>query len=182
MKAGWANGIRRIAVFALLSGATWAHTQAQQDAPQPTPPSEPKATASATNGAPVLAVRVVNEDGRVLSESPAGITVETGKPLDPARVSESLRALYRSGDYADLRAVATQVTGGMRLDFVVHENLFFNQVLIRGVTPPPTEASAAAAIQLSLGQVYRRSAVDEALERLRDTLRDEGLYTAEGSA
>ncbi|HEV3375122.1 MAG TPA: POTRA domain-containing protein [Candidatus Acidoferrum sp.] len=158
------------------------HTQAQQDAPQSTPPSGPTATASSTNGAPVLAVRVVNEDGRVLSESPAGMTVEIGKPLDPARVSESLRALYRTGDYDDLRAVATPVKGGMRLDFVVHENLFFNQVLIRGVTAPPTEASAAAAMQLSLGQVYRRSAVDEALERLRDTLRDEGLYTAEASA
>jgi outer membrane protein insertion porin family len=182
MKVGWANGIRRIAVFALLSGATWVHTRAQQDAPQSTPPSGPITTASSANGAPVLAVRVVNEDGHVLSESPAGITVETGKPLDPARVSESLRALYRTGDYDDLRAVATHVTGGMQLDFVVHENLFFNQVLIRGVTAPPTEASAAAAMQLSLGQVYRRSGVDEALERLRDTLRDEGLYTAKASA
>jgi outer membrane protein assembly factor BamA len=182
MKAGWASGIWGIAVFALLSGATRAHAQAQQDAPQPAPPSGPIAMASSTNGAPVLAVRIVTEDGRVLFESPTGITVETGKPLDPARVSESLRALYRTGDYDDLRAVATRVTGGMRLDFVVHENLFFNQVLMRGVTAPPTEASAAAAMQLSLGQVYRRSAVAEALERLRDTLRDEGLYTAEASA
>jgi len=182
MKVGWANETWSIAVFALLSGATWAHAQAQQDAPRETAPSGPIATLSSTNGAPVLAVRVVTENGRVLSESPAGIAVEIGKPLDPARVSESLRALYRTGDYADLRAVATQVEGGVRLDFVVHENLFFNQVLIRGLTAPPTEASAAAAMQLSLGQVYRRSAVDEGLDRLRDTLRDEGLYTAKASA
>jgi outer membrane protein assembly factor BamA len=182
MKAGWASGIWGIAVFALLSGATQARAQAQQDTPKGTAPSGPIATDSSTNDARVLLVRIVTEDGRVLSESPAGITVETGKPVDPARVSESLRALYRTGDYDDLRAVATRVTGGMRLDFVVHENLFFNQVLIRGVTAPPTEASAAAAMQLSLGQVYRRSAVDEALERLKDTLRDEGLYSAEASA
>jgi outer membrane protein insertion porin family len=182
MKVGWANETWRIAVFALLSGATWVHAQAQQDAPQATVPSGPIVTLSSENSAPVLAVRVVTENGRVLSESAAGITVETGKPLDPARVSESLRALYRTGDYDDLRAVATPVEGGVRLDFVVHENLFFNQVLIRGLTAPPTEASAAAAMQLSLGQVYRRSAVDEALDRLRDTLRDEGLYTAEASA
>jgi outer membrane protein insertion porin family len=182
MKVGWTNGIWRIAVVALLSGATLAHSEAKQDASQATSPNGPIATVSSTNGAPVLAVRVVTEDGRVLSESPAGITVEIGKPLDPARVSESLRALYRTGDYDDLRAAATPVEGGMRLDFVVHENLFFNQVLIRGLTAPPTEASAAAAMQLSLGQVYRRSAVDEALDRLRDTLHDEGLYTAQASA
>src|SRR6202521_3788225 len=172
MKAGWASGIWGIAVLALLSGAARAHAQAQQDTPKGTAPSGPIGADSSTNDARVLLVRIVTEAGRVLFESPAGITVETGKPLDPARVSESLRALYRTGDYDDLRAVATQVEGGVRLDFVVHENLFFNQVLIRGLTAPPTEASAAAAMALSLRQVYRRSAVDEGLDRLRDTLRD----------
>jgi outer membrane protein insertion porin family len=127
-------------------------------------------------------MRIVTEDGRVLSELPASLSVEIGKPLDRAQVSESLRALYRTGDYADLRAVATPVEGGVRFDFIVRENLFFNQVLIRGLTAPPTDASAAAAMQLSLGQVYRRAAVDEALDRLRETLREEGLYTAEVSA
>ncbi len=182
MKVSWANEIRRIAVFTLLLGATRAHAQAQQDAPLATPPSGPSAAAPSLNDTPVLAMRVVTEDGRVLSESPKGLSVEIGKPLDRARVSESLRALYRTGDYADLRAVAIPAQGGMRLDFIARENLFFNQVQIRGLTAPPTEASAVAAMQLSLGQVYRRAAVDEALDRLRETLRDEGLYTAEVSA
>jgi len=35
---------------------------------------------------------------------------------------------------------------------------------------------------LTLGQTYRRAVVDEALERLRETLREEGLYQAEVSA
>src|SRR6266481_8979089 len=173
MKVSWANEIRRIAVFTLLFGATRAHAQAQQDVPLAAP---------SLNDAPVLTMRVVTEDGRVLSESPTGLSVEIGKPLDRARVSESLRALYRTGDYADLRAVAIPAQGGMRLDFIARENLFFNQVQIRGLTAPPTEASAVAAMQLSLGQVYRRAAVDEALDRLRETLRDEGLYTAEVAA
>jgi outer membrane protein insertion porin family len=169
MKVSWANEIRCIAVFTLLFGAPRAHAQAQQVTPS-------------LSDAPVLAMRVVTEDGRVLSESPMGLPVEIGKPLDRARVSESLRALYRTGDYADLRAVAIPVQGGVRLDFIARENLFFNQVQIRGLTAPPTEASAVAAMQLSLGQVYRRAAVDEALDRLRETLREEGLYTAEVSA
>src|SRR5437879_10361602 len=37
-------------------------------------------------------------------------------------------------------------------------------------------------MQIALGQTYRRAIVDEALERLRETLRDEGLYRAEVSA
>src|SRR2546428_10515672 len=125
---------------------------------------------------------LVKENGEVLSNAPAGITVQTGKPVDRAKIAESLRSLYRTGDYADLRAVITPEADGARLDFVVRKNLFFNQVRIEGLSAPASEASAAAAMQIALGQTYRRAIVDEALERLRETLRDEGLYRAEVSA
>ena len=134
------------------------------------------------NGQLAVAVRIVTDDGRVLAESPPGLSIQTGKPLDPAQVAESLRTLYRTGDYTDLRAVATPVAGGVRIDFVVREQLFFNRVVILGLVAPPSDASAIAAMQLSLGQVYRRDSLDEGLERLRDTLREEGLYAAEVSA
>lgn len=130
----------------------------------------------------VVAVRIVKEDGQVLSDSPTGISLEAGKTLEREKIAESLRTLYRTGDYADLRAVVTPVADGVRLDFVVRENLFFNQLRIDGLTAPPSEASAAASMQLTLGQTYRRAVVDEALERLRETLREEGLYKAEVSA
>src|SRR6202790_3994893 len=171
MKSGWANGLRGIIVaLALLSGA--AATRAQT--PQISSPSSEPAEQSV-----VLATRVVSEDGRVLSEPIKGINVETGKPLDRTKIAESLRLLYKTGDYSDLRATITTVPGGVRLDFVARENLFFNQVLIDGLIPPPSEASAVAATQLNLGQTYRVALVDEAAERLRETMRQEGLYTAE---
>lgn len=130
----------------------------------------------------MVAVRIVTEDGRVLSESPPGIAVEIGKPLDREQVARSLRALYGRGDYTDLKAVVTAVGSGVRLDFVVRESLFFNSVLIEGLTPPPTDTSAAAAMQLTLGRPFRQEDVDEGLARLRDVLKEEGLYTAQVSA
>src|SRR5438552_2061163 len=173
MKSGWNYGLRGIVALALLTGAAPTRGQAPQDiSVADNTKEEPK----------IVAIRIVKEDGQVLSESPAGITVETGKALDRGRIAESLRTLYRTGEYADLRAVVTPVTDGVRLDFVVRENLFFNRVRIEGLTAPPSESSAAAAMQLALGQAYRRTAVDEALERLRETLREEGLYQAEVSA
>src|SRR5882672_1907461 len=172
MKLGWANGLRGIAALALLTGAATMHGQTPPDARTTNTAAEPI----------VVAVRIVKEDGTVLSEAPAGITVEAGKALDREKVAESMRALYRTGDFSDLRAVAVQVEGGVRLDFVARENLFFNQVRIEGLSAPPSDASAAAAMQLTLGQTYRKSAVTEALERLKETLRDEGLYQAEVSA
>src|SRR5215471_4106743 len=167
-------GLWGIVAFGLLPGAARLHSQAPvQDASTNTKGSEPV----------VVAVRIVREsDSQVLAESPAGISVELGKPLDRAKVAESLRALYRTGDYADLRAVVTPVADGVRLDFVARENLFFNQVRLEGLQAPPSEASAAAAMQIGLGQTYRKQTVDEALERLRETLREEGLYQAQVSA
>ncbi len=166
MKLGCTNGLRGLLALALLSGVATAHAQTLQ-------------SETSTNGEPVVvSARIVTEDGRVLKETVAGINVEVGKPLDRAKVAQSLRMLYRTGDYADLRAAIATVPGGARLDFVVRENLFFNQVLIEGLVAPPSDASAVAATQLNLGQPYRSDLVDEAKERLRETLRQEGLYTA----
>src|SRR6266568_5007137 len=173
MKSGLANGLRGIVVLALLTGAVATRAQTPQDSSAAgVEPEEPK----------IVAIRIVKEDGQVLSDSPLGVAVETGKALDRGKIAESLRALYRTGDYDDLRAVAIPVPDGVRLDFVVRENMFFNQVRIQGLPAPPSEASAAAAMQIALGQTYRQAAVNEALERLRETLRDEGLYRAEVSA
>src|SRR5215471_19049303 len=167
-------GLWGIVAFGLLPGAARLHSQAPvQDASTNTKGSEPV----------VVAVRIVREsDSQVLAESPAGISVDIGKPLDREKVAESLRALYKTGDYADLKAVVTPVSDGVRLDFVARESLFFNQVRLEGLQPPPTEASASAVMQIGLGQTYRKQMVDEALERLRETLREEGLYQAEVSA
>ena len=119
MKLVRVNAWRGIAVVALLTGAVPAHAQTPTD--MPTANSNP---AEAT----VVAVRIVKENGEVIAEGPSGIAVKAGKPLDPVKVADSLRALYRTGDYADLKAVAAPVAGGVRLDFVAHENLFFNQI------------------------------------------------------
>jgi len=173
MKSGWANEWRGIFALALLTGA--APTRAQ--APRVT-----SVTGVAEEEPKIVAIRIVKEDGQILSDWPSGIAVETGKTLDRGKIADSLRALYRTGDYADLRAVVTPVADGVRLDFLVRENLFFNQVRIEGLTAPPSDASAAAAMQLTLGQAYRQAAVNEGLERLRETLREEGLYQAEVSA
>ncbi|HEY6390615.1 MAG TPA: POTRA domain-containing protein, partial [Bryobacteraceae bacterium] len=175
MKSRWGNGLRGMAALALLTGA--APMRAQAPAPQ-----DAVAKGVEKEEPAIVAVRIVKEDGQVVSEAPMGISVETGKALDRGKVAESLRALYRLGDYADIRAVVTPVSNGVRLDFVVRENLFFNQVRIEGLAAPPSDASAAAAMQIILGQTYRQAVLNEAVERLRETLHEEGLYRAELTA
>jgi len=158
--------------LALLTGALPTCARSRQE-------TLPSATGTQPN---VVEVRIVREDGKILAESPRGIAVETGKPLEREQIADSLRALYRTGDYADLKAVATSAPGGIRLDFVARENFFFNQIRFEGLVAPPSDASASAAMQLGLGQTYRKALVNEALVRLKETLREEGFYTAEVSA
>src|SRR6202171_2389667 len=139
MKAHCGQGLRTIVAATLLIGVVWGPAQAQHGTPavQRTA-SAPEIDASATEL--VASVRIVTEDARVLSEKPAGLPIAIGKPLDRDQVAESIRALYRTGDYADVRAVSTPVDGGVRIDFVVREQLYFNQVIMHGLGPSPTRA------------------------------------------
>jgi outer membrane protein insertion porin family len=126
----------------------------------------------------LVSVRLVLEDGSVLSTNPSGLAVELGKPVDKEEVATSIRTLYQTGDYADIKAMIEPDGQGVRLDFVVRESLFINQVIVEGLKPPPSDSSAVAAMQLLLGQTYYPRDVDDAMARLLDTLRDEGLYQA----
>jgi outer membrane protein insertion porin family len=177
MKLNWANKLRATAGVALL-GCASSLSSGAQSAPNPESLAPANKQTASESTALVREVRIVTEDGRVLSPAPTTLAVKIGRVLDRAQVAESLRTLYRTGTYSDLRATSTPVAGGVRVDFVVREQLFFNQVLILGLLSPPTDASAAAAMQLTLGQPFRQDAVTEGVERLRDTLREEGLYTA----
>lgn len=75
----WGTGILGIAACALLLGAAPCYGQAQAGAP-------PAAT---TVAAPIVAVRIVKEDGHVLAESPTGIAVEIGNPRIAIRLQRA---------------------------------------------------------------------------------------------
>ncbi len=90
----------------------------------------------------------------------------------------SLKLLYATGRYAQIRTDATPVADGLRIDFVVEKNLFNNVLRIEGLKEPPTEASALAALRMPLGEPFREAVLAEGMTRLSDSLRDEGLYTA----
>ena len=131
-------------------------------------------------GAPrVVAVRIVAESGAVLEENPAPLTLQPGQSFSLDAERQTLRELFRTGRYADLRAVLTPVAGGVRLDYVVRPNLFINQVRVTGLREPPSEGLAESSLQLNLGEPFRQSDMDPALARLRQTLANDGFYQAQ---
>jgi outer membrane protein insertion porin family len=148
------------ALFLIFPGLTDA---------QSAPPNEPPR---------VVAVRVITESGTALAENPREITIQSGQPFTLEAEAAALRELYRTGKYADLRAELTDVPGGVRLDFVVRQNLYINRVQITGLKEPPSDSAALAALRLNLGEAFTEAGMKEAVARLQQTLADEGLYQA----
>jgi outer membrane protein insertion porin family len=129
-------------------------------------------------GRSVTEIRVVDEHGATVSLKTPGLAIAIGKPLDFGDERASLRTLYRTGDFAEIRVAAQPAADGVRIDFIVRRNYYNNVVRISGLKEPPTEPAAIAALRLNLGEPFRESALREAVERLQDLLRTEGLYLA----
>jgi len=132
---------------------------------------------TSVEGRTVSEVRVVDEKGQEVGKIPV-LPLETGKPFDFAIERQSLRVLYSTGDYSDIRVTTTPESSGLRVDFIVQGNYYNNVIRILGLKEPPTEPAALAAMRLALGEPFRESAFQEAIGRLKDTLRSEGLYQA----
>ena len=126
----------------------------------------------------VADIRVVDESGKDISANLPAIPLQAGRPFDLAEERESLRKLYFTGDYSDIRATATTVSGGSRVDFIVRRNYYNNLVRVDGLKEPPSEPAALAALRLNLGDPFRESTLRPAIDRLQDALRAEGLYLA----
>ena len=129
-------------------------------------------------GRSISQVRVIDESGRPVSESIPPLPLTAGNVFDFAAERDSLRKLYALGDFADIRVAATSAEAGLGVDFIVKRNYYNNVIQIEGLKEPPTEPAALAALRLSLGEPFRESSLREAIARLEETLRSEGLYQA----
>ena len=99
-------------------------------------------TLPSLQGQAVVAVRLVSDKGEVLQDNPAGLPLRSGQPFDIDNERESLRQLFRTGEYADIETQAAPVAGGLRVDFIVRRNFYVNQVYVAGLQEPPSEATA----------------------------------------
>ncbi|MFZ0818574.1 MAG: POTRA domain-containing protein [Candidatus Acidiferrales bacterium] len=130
-------------------------------------------------GRPVAEVRVVTDSGELIKQNSAALPLASGHPYDSESARTTLRKLYASGNYADIREEIQEVSGGIRVDFVVRRNFYIGVVRIEGLKEPPSDSKAMAALRLTAGEAYRESEMKDALARLADVLREDGLYEAQ---
>lgn len=130
---------------------------------------------TSVEGRRIAEVRIMDDSGRYVT---AQLPLQAGQTFDFGVERESLRALYRTGDYSDVRVLAAPDPAGLRVDFVVKRNYYNNLVHIDGLKAPPSEATALAAVRLNLGDPFRDSSLHDAVARLQQTLQDNGFYLA----
>jgi outer membrane protein insertion porin family len=133
---------------------------------------------SELEGKNVVEVRVVTETGEVLVKNIPELPLSAAHPYDAEAVRGSLRKLYGTGDYSDLRAEVTNVSGGIRVDFVAQRNYFIGVVRVVGLVDPPSDSTAYSAVRLPVGTQFRESEMSDALIRLDELLAQEGFYQA----
>jgi len=159
-----------LSLVSLALGCALAMVSQPQDASSQALPS--------LEGTPVVSIRIVDQSGEVVEASAAGLPLRNNQPFTMEAERDSLRQLFRSGDYADIAAQAEPVAGGLRVDFVVQRNFYVNDVTIDGLHEPPSDSLAISSLRLGLGEPFREADMPAAVERLQSTLKDEGLYEA----
>ena len=142
------------------------------------PSARGQATNTLVEGRHVNVIRILDEHGLILPDKLPTMALELGKPFDMEDERASLRTLYATGRYSQIRVEAAPAGEGLRIDFVVVRNLYNNVIRVEGLKEPPTEASALAAVQMPLGEPFRENALNDGISRLDDTLEQEGLYRA----
>src|SRR5258708_24224145 len=121
MSVDFLRGVCVAILAAFLGGGVPASLCSQQVGAQNAAPAE---TAQNVNE-----VRLVTEDGQVLASGPSVSTVETGKPLDRAQVAASLRALYKTGNYSNIRVLSQNAPGATPAPSPVHQTPSFTHLL-----------------------------------------------------
>jgi outer membrane protein assembly factor BamA len=127
-------------------------------------------------GQPVLSLQLQCDAHLTLQDFPGAVTQQIGEPLDPARVSESLKRLYATGRFTELRAEGNPQTKGVALTFVTRAQYFMGTVTAKG-NPGPIEAKAlVTASRLRLGSPLTDEDLSAAHQHLTDLLVANGYY------
>ncbi|MGH9469806.1 MAG: POTRA domain-containing protein, partial [Terriglobia bacterium] len=106
------------------------------------------------------------------------ITQKTGEPLDPAKISESLKKLYATGRFQALEAEAEPAAGGVALIFAGEARFFIGVVRVSETPRAVPPESLATGARLNLGQPLSQSALEEARKRIQSVMAANAYYRA----
>lgn len=168
-----------VAAATLQVAAAHAQASATTGTPAQRPTDASAEQIAQWEGRPVMEVRIVSDSGEMIAQNPPALPLSASHPYDSEAARASLRKLYASGDYADLREEIQETPDGLRIEFIARRNFFISVMRVEGLKEPPSESKALVALRLTAGEAFREIDLTDALRRLEDALREDGLYEAQ---
>jgi outer membrane protein insertion porin family len=132
--------------------------------------------ASTESGQPVIGMRLDCDARLTLEKFSERITQRLGEPLDREKVSQSLKNLFATGRFSELRAEVEPAAGGVELVFVTRAVYFVGVVRVEGNPSALEPRVLEAASRLRLGEPLRAGDLAAARQRLIAVLAENGYY------
>jgi len=101
---------------------------------------------------------------------PGELAQREGQPLDPAKVTASVRRLFASGRYRDIRVDGERKASGVTLIYAGTPRYFVGRVSIEGVKSDRLSSLLEYATKLNPGKAFAGSDVAAQVERSRQQL------------
>lgn len=154
---------------------------AQDPAPQPAAAMPALSAIDTYQGLVVREIRFqgINADEHVMGSLRSRVTQPLNEPLDPRKVSSSLKALFETGRFADLQVEAQKSSPTeMTLVFIGKPNYFVRSLNAGGAPRRPSAAQLMDMSKIQLGQVFSTDKVRDSIAAMKQALTDNGWYQA----
>jgi len=129
-------------------------------------------------GQAVLDVRLSCDARLAMSDFPGVVSQEVGQPLDAAKIAASLKKLYATGRFTELRAEAEPGQGGVHLLFVGRAQYFIGVVQVEGSPSALEPRVLLTSSRLRLGQPVSDDILIAAQKHISEMLASNGYYRA----
>ncbi len=126
----------------------------------------------------VVSIAVQPPPGRSASEFLPLVVQPVGQAPRRDLIRRSILALYATGEFSDIEAVAQPTAGGVRLLFETQPNFFLSVIRFVHSPDPPAATELEDASGLVIGEVYTPAKLAAAETKLRQRLQTYGYYQA----
>ncbi len=180
LRRGIIRALVAIAISTCLrTGVLWSSTQSGDANPQTRTDAAASVAEndSACLGKPIGVIEVPNVSAPDQQMLRGMIPIHEGDMLDRGRLQESLRTLFATGRFADLRAECELTPDGKpKLSFVSSPNFFLGRISVEGAPARPTESQIVNASKLQLGELSTTEKMDRALKNIQRLMEENDFY------
>ena len=127
-------------------------------------------------GVPVREIRFTHVPAREQDHLRKLLPQKVGEPLDRDRVRDSIKTLFDTGLFADIKVEAQKTDSQVLLTFSTVGNYFVGSVMVEGDPGRPSANQLVSATKLQLGEVYAPEKLERANKNILQVMSDNGFY------